>query len=324
MAPSHRRATLLNVSRTLGTQRPVIIEGRDVVKNYGPLAAVDNVDFSILDGEGFGFLGPNGAGKTSIMRMIQRLSPLSSGSIVVNGKTAGVDDRGIKAILGVAPQDESLDDDLTVLQNLTVYADYFDIPAKSGLKKAEELLAFFELNAKRGEKIRSLSGGMRRRLQIARALVNDPKILILDEPTTGLDPQARMVIWEKLDSLHQQGVTMILTTHYMEEAARLCGRVAIMDRGKIIALGHPARLVEERLGPMVAELRANDAMADTAEKTLKDLGVTFEKAGARYLIFNPPEGVGETLGRHGQVIVRASTLEDLFLRLTGRGLAGGA
>jgi lipooligosaccharide transport system ATP-binding protein len=306
------------------TQRPVIIEGKGVVKNYGSLVAVNNVDFSILDGEGFGFLGPNGAGKTSVMRMIQRLSPLTSGSIVVDGKTAGVDDRDIKAILGVAPQDESLDDDLTVLQNLTVYADYFGVPAAKALKKAEELLAFFELTAKRGEKIRSLSGGMRRRLLIARALVNDPKILILDEPTTGLDPQARMVIWEKLDGLHRQGVTMILTTHYMEEASRLCGRVAIMDMGKIIAQGHPARLVEERLGPMVAELHADDAMADTTKKELKGLGMAFEKTGSRYLIFNPPGAVAGTLGRYGAVTVRPSTLEDLFLRLTGRGLVEGA
>lgn len=306
------------------TGRPVIIEGRNVVKRYGSLVAVNDVDFSILDGEGFGFLGPNGAGKTSIMRMIQRLSPLSSGSIVVDGKTAGVDDRAIKAILGVAPQDESLDDDLTVLQNLTVYADYFGVPTKSALKKAEELLAFFELNAKRDEKIRSLSGGMRRRLLIARALVNDPKILILDEPTTGLDPQARMVIWEKLDSLHRQGVTMILTTHYMEEAVRLCGRVAIMDMGKIIALGHPASLVEKRLGPVAAELRANDATADTAEKTLKDIGMAFEKTGSRYLIFHPQDTALEKLRQLGTVTVRRPTLEDLFIHLTGRGLVGGA
>lgn len=304
------------------TGRPVIIEGKGVVKHYGPLVAVDNVDFSIMDGEGFGFLGPNGAGKTSVMRMIQRLSPLTSGSIMVDGKQAGVADREIKAILGVAPQDESLDDDLTVLQNLTVYADYFGIPPANAMKKAEELLEFFELTSKRGEKIRSLSGGMRRRLLIARALVNDPKILILDEPTTGLDPQARMVIWEKLDGLHRQGVTMILTTHYMEEASRLCGRVAIMDKGKIIAMGHPARLVEERLGPVAAELHADGAMADAAEKALRDLGVAFEKTGARYLIFNPPGGAAGALERYGKITLRPSTLEDLFLRLTGRGLTG--
>jgi lipooligosaccharide transport system ATP-binding protein len=308
----------------LETQRPVIIKGKGVVKNYGSLVAVNNVDFSILDGEGFGFLGPNGAGKTSIMRMIQRLSPLTSGSIVVDGKTAGVDDRNIKSILGVAPQDESLDDDLTVLQNLTVYADYFGVPTAKALKKAEELLEFFELTAKRGEKIRSLSGGMRRRLLIARALVNDPKILILDEPTTGLDPQARMVIWEKLDNLHRQGVTMILTTHYMEEATRLCGRVAIMDMGKIIALGHPASLVEERLGRVVAELHTKDGMADIAGKALKDLGTAFEKTGSRYLIFHPPDTTRQTLGRYGAITVRPPTLEDLFIHLTGRGLAGGA
>ncbi|MBF0293090.1 MAG: ABC transporter ATP-binding protein [Nitrospinae bacterium] len=303
--------------------RPVIVEGRNVVKRYGSLLAVNDVDFSILDGEGFGFLGPNGAGKTSVMRMIQRLSPLTSGSIVVDGKTAGVDDRNIKSILGVAPQDESLDDDLTVLQNLTVYADYFGIPSKSALDKAESLLNFFELNAKRDEKIRSLSGGMRRRLLIARALVNDPKILILDEPTTGLDPQARMVIWEKLESLHRQGVTLILTTHYMEEAARLCGRVAIMDMGKIIALGHPATLVEERLGSVAAELHTDEEMADTAGKAMKDLGVTFEKTGSRYLIFHPPDTALEKLKQLGTVTVRRPTLEDLFIHLTGRGLAGG-
>ena len=306
------------------TGRPVIVEGKNVVKRYGSLVAVNDVDFSILDGEGFGFLGPNGAGKTSIMRMIQRLSPLTSGSIVADGKTAGVDDRSIKSILGVAPQDESLDDDLTVLQNLTVYADYFGIPSKSALDKAQDLLAFFELNAKRDEKIRSLSGGMRRRLLIARALVNDPKILILDEPTTGLDPQARMVIWEKLENLHRQGVTMILTTHYMEEATRLCGRVAIMDMGKIIALGHPATLVEERLGSVAAELHTYEVMADTAGKAMKALGVAFVQTGSRYLIFHPPDTALEKLKELGTVTVRRPTLEDLFIHLTGRGLAGGA
>jgi lipooligosaccharide transport system ATP-binding protein len=302
------------------TKIPVIVEGKEVRKNYGPLIAVNGVDFSIYAGERFGFLGPNGAGKTSVMRMIQRLSPLAGGSITVDGMTAGVQDRQIKTILGVAPQEESLDTDLTVIQNLTVYASYFGVPNRAAVRKAEELLSFFELDSKRDAKIRALSGGMRRRLVIARAMVNDPKILILDEPTTGLDPQARIVIWDKLDSLNKQGVTMILTTHYMEEASRLCGRIAVMDKGRIIAQGHPATLVEERLGRAVAELHAVAGQEKAAEDAMIGSNLACEKAGSRYLIFNPPEEAEKIFGKYGEVTVRPPTLEDLFLRLTGKRL----
>ncbi|MDO8462076.1 MAG: ABC transporter ATP-binding protein [Deltaproteobacteria bacterium] len=224
---------------------PVIISASQIVKKFNGLtAAVDGVSFSIEKGKCFGFLGPNGAGKTTLMRMIYCFSPRSSGTMTVFGRDPLREPRSIKQRIGVAPQEDSLDPDLTVIQNLEMYARYFDIPKTVVQQRAERLLDFFQLKEKVRSKIDKLSGGMKRRLIIARALINEPELLVLDEPTTGLDPQARHAIWAKLEELKSQGVTLVLTTHYMEEAARLCDELVIMDLGKIIEKGSPAELVE--------------------------------------------------------------------------------
>ncbi len=245
------------VKTDLNTSQTTLVEGVQVVKKYGDFTAVNRVDFAVRRGECFGFLGPNGAGKTSVMKMIQCFLPITSGSITVDGYHVGKDDRKIKYITGVAPQDETLDTDLTVITNLTMYAEYFDIQKSKALDRALRLLKLFHLEERPDISVRALSGGMRRRLTIARALINEPKLLILDEPTTGLDPQARREIWRKLKSLKEEGVTMILTTHYMEEATRLCDRVAIMDEGEILMTGAPAKLIEENMGGEMSGDAAN-------------------------------------------------------------------
>ncbi|MBI4665549.1 MAG: ABC transporter ATP-binding protein [Nitrospinae bacterium] len=296
-----------------------LVAGGDVVKRYGPYAAVDGVSFSILRGECFGFLGPNGAGKTTLLKMIQCLAPLTSGRVTVDGMEAGQDDRKIKSIIGVAPQEDSLDPDLTVFQNLVIYAGYFDIPRRQAERKADELLKFFHLEEKRAEKIRVLSGGMRRRLVIARALVNDPKLLILDEPTTGLDPQARIVIWRKIENLKAEGVTMILTTHYMEEARRLCDRLAIMNMGKIMATGAPDALMRDHLGETVVEARPRPGMEDKLEPSLKRLGAAFVRAGDVYLVFKTaPGAIPAELAEASLISTRPASMEDLFMKIAGR------
>ncbi|MBI1910034.1 MAG: ABC transporter ATP-binding protein [Deltaproteobacteria bacterium] len=225
---------------------PSIISARQIVKNFGGLAAVDRVDFEIRSGVCFGFLGPNGAGKTTLMRMIDAASPRSGGDLLVFGEDPEKKAREIKKRIGVVPQEDSLDPDLTVIQNLLMYGRYFDLSSRLSQKRAGELLQFFQLEEKRKAPIDKLSGGMKRRLLIARALINEPELLILDEPTTGLDPQARHAIWDKLRELKGQGVTLILTTHYMEEASELCDRLVIMDHGKIIQEGSPSALIQNQ------------------------------------------------------------------------------
>jgi len=222
----------------------VVVSAKDVIKDYNSFRAVDGVSFKILGGECFGFLGPNGAGKTSIMRMIYCFMPPTSGSINVFGMDVYKDSSIIKSRIGVMPQDDNLDIDLSVFENLIVYARYFDIPKKISSSKAWQLLKFVEIEDKANVKIDSLSGGMKRRLLLARALINNPELLILDEPTVGLDPHSRHSVWKSLDELKFRGITLILTTHYMEEAERICDRVAIMDSGKIITIDSPARLME--------------------------------------------------------------------------------
>ncbi|MBI5815739.1 MAG: ABC transporter ATP-binding protein [Nitrospinae bacterium] len=307
----------------------VMVNGAGIVKKFGSFTAVAGVDFSVMRGECFGFLGPNGAGKTSVMRMIQCLSPIDEGSITVDGMAAGKDDREIKAILGVAPQEESLDPDLSVMKNLVVFAGYFDIPRKTAEDKARALLDFFHLTQWRNHKIRALSGGMRRRLVIARALINDPSILILDEPTTGLDPSARLVIWRKLAELKRSGVTMILTTHYMEEAMRLCGRVAIMRDGRIMLTGEPERLIHEQLGDAVTELVCREGFESAAEEAISRTGLRFERMENSFVIFGPADGeLDAIMARNGELgfvkTRRAPNLEDLFIKLTHKGHAGAA
>lgn len=225
-----------------------IITVKDLTKYYGDLKAVDNIDFEIAKGECFGFLGPNGAGKTTVMGIIYCFMPPSSGDVKVFGMDVNKNPGEIKARIGVMPQDDNLDPDFSVLENLIVYARYFDIPKKESSKTAWELLDFVELRQKADVNIKELSGGMKRRLLLARALVNNPELLILDEPTTGLDPHSRLSVWEKLRQLKTKGTTLILTTHYMEEAERLCDRVAIMDSGRIVIIDSPARLMKTHGG----------------------------------------------------------------------------
>lgn len=225
-----------------------IVTARSLVKEYGSFRAVDGIDFSIAKGECFGFLGPNGAGKTTVMRIIHCFLPPTSGEVRVFGREVTGEPSAIKACIGVMPQDNNLDPDLTVFENLIVYARYFDIPKRDSVPLAGELLDFVELREKAKAKIESLSGGMKHRLLLARALINTPELLILDEPTTGLDPHSRHAVWNKLNQLKEKGTTLILTTHYMEEAEQICDRVAIMDLGKIVTIDSPARLMETHGG----------------------------------------------------------------------------
>lgn len=227
------------------TEKTKIIEAKNLVKKYGELTAVDGISFHVNAGEFFGFLGPNGAGKTTTMKMIYGFSPVSQGELKIFGMSPQDDLRNIKRKIGVAPQDMSLDPDLTVIQNLQIFARYFDLTKEQTEKKCEELLNFFHLKEKATQPIDHLSGGMKRRLLVARALINDPEILILDEPTTGLDPQSRRVMWERLDDLKKKGVTILLTTHYMDEAEELCDRIVVIDYGKIIEEGNPKLLIQK-------------------------------------------------------------------------------
>jgi lipooligosaccharide transport system ATP-binding protein len=227
-----------------------VVAARGLTKRYGALCAVDAIDFGISKGECFGFLGPNGAGKTTVMGMIYCFLPPTAGQVKVFGIDVTEDPSSIKARIGVMPQDESLDPDLNVLENLIVYARYFDIPKRNSQPAARELLRFVEIEDKADAKIKDLSGGMKRRLLLARALINNPELLILDEPTVGLDPQSRHAVWEKMETLRANGVTLVLTTHYMEEAEKICDRVAIMNVGRIITIDTPVRLMNEHRGSL--------------------------------------------------------------------------
>jgi lipooligosaccharide transport system ATP-binding protein len=299
-----------------------IITASGLTKRYEDLTAVEGINFAVREGECFGFLGPNGAGKTTTMRMIQCVSPVTSGKLEVAGLSVTEDDRKIKSMLGVSPQETNLDADLTVRENLIVYSRYFDIPKDEAERRADELLAFFQLEGKRDTDIDKLSGGMKRRLLLARALVNRPRILILDEPTVGLDPQARHLIWGQLAKLKSQGSTIILTTHYMEEAEHLCDRIVIMDGGKILAEGHPKELVKQYLGESVVEVRNDPAV----QACLRGNGAIkeFEVIGEIILIStSEPQEVIDNLLRSCNVnaaSIRKASLEDVFLKLTGRSL----
>ena len=302
-----------------------IIRARGLVKRFGDLVAVDGIDFSVAQGECFGLLGPNGAGKTSTIRMISCVSPPSGGELLVNGMEVAKDPRRIKATLGVVPQEENLDPDLTVWQNLIVFSRYFDIPSPEARRRAEEVLDLFQLADRRNEIVDNLSGGMKRRLIIARALINQPRILVLDEPTTGLDPQARHMVWQKLRLLRAQGITMLLTTHYMEEAAHLCDRLVIMHLGRILAEGAPARLIDVHVGPQVLELRlAGDGRAAALDLLRRVEGLKLEEVEDVLHAFGAAqdwEPLLRQLAAFGDgVRLRPTTLEDVFLQLTGRGL----
>ena len=298
-----------------------VIVAEQLTKKFEDLTAVDGISFTIHEGECFGFLGPNGAGKTTTIRMIQCVSPVTSGKLSVLDMDVNKDQRRIKALVGVAPQEDNLDPDFSVLRNLIVHARYFGIDRAVAEKKARELLDFMQLTEKADVMIPKISGGMKRRLVMARALMNEPRLLILDEPTTGLDPQARHVIWDKIRELKKKGVTVIITTHYMDEAQQLCDRLVIMEKGKILVEGGPQQLIESQVGRGVVEVVNPD---QGVEEVLRSNGWALEKGSDRIFIYtNERRMVREKVQRdlpNANVIARDATLEDVFLRLTGRGL----
>jgi lipooligosaccharide transport system ATP-binding protein len=303
-----------------------IIIARSLTKRYGALTAVDGISFSVRRGECFGFLGPNGAGKTTTIRMITCVSPVTDGSLAVDGMHVQLDPRAIKTILGVVPQDDNLDPELTVRQNLRAYARYFDLPRQAVEARIDEVLDLFQLAEKQKDRIESLSGGLKRRLTVARGLMNSPKILVLDEPTTGLDPQARHLVWQTLRKLRARGVTMLLTTHYMEEAANLCDRLVVLDGGRIIAEGTPHELIGRYAGQDVVEVQPTlEEKAAVLAYLEGQKGLTVEEGGDIIYIYSTGENGFNAAGLRNvaqRVSYRSANLEDVFLKLTGRGLAG--
>ncbi|WP_019869080.1 ABC transporter ATP-binding protein [Salinispora oceanensis] len=302
-----------------------LIQARGLVKRFGSFTAVDAIDVAVRAGEAFGFLGPNGAGKSSTMRMIGCVSPPSGGELRILGMDPVRDGPAIRARLGVCPQLDTLDPELTVRENLVTYARYFGIPRRVARLRAAELLDFVQLSERADSKVEPLSGGMKRRLTIARALVNEPEIVLLDEPTTGLDPQARHLVWERLFQLKQQGVTLVLTTHYMDEAEQLCDRLVVMDGGRIVAEGSPRVLIEQHSTREVVELRFAGESQEPFASKLDQLGERVEVLPDRILLYVPDGDAAvaqvTALGLHPiNVLVRRSGLEDVFLHLTGRTL----
>jgi len=300
----------------------ILIEAENLTKKFGNLVAVDNINFSVFKGECFGFLGPNGAGKTTTMKMVHCVLPLTVGRLTVASMDVTTHAREIKKMIGVAPQEDNLDPDFTVFHNLIVFARYFDIPKAEAQKRTNELLKFVQLEEKRKVIIDQLSAGMKRRLILARALINEPQILILDEPTTGLDPQARHLIWDKIRSLQKQGVTIVLTTHYMEEAAQLCDRTVIMDNGKIIEEGKPNELIKKHVGEEVLEVAHDEAVLKFLRSAFPD--ARLEVLSDRIQVFtNQPRGLfANILNKFSfkAAMIRDANLEDVFLKLTGRRL----
>lgn len=303
----------------------VVIEARGLRKSYKDFEAVKGIDFQVYRQECFGLLGPNGAGKSSTIRMLHCFSPITSGQLSVLGLRVDQQPRKIKEQLGVVSQDDNLDPDLTVVENLLVYARYFNIPKKEALQRAEEALDLFQLTEKRHNKIDELSGGMKRRLVIARSLINKPKLIILDEPTTGLDPAARQLVWQKMRYLRDNGMTLVLTTHYMEEAAQLCDRLVIMNEGKILAEGRPFDLVHKMVGYEVIELRSEEAASLEIAKLVGNRPIYTEEAGDTFYLFSREAQAFDNfhLPELNFRLRRKATLEDVFLHLTGRGLNEG-
>ena len=297
-----------------------VIVAEDLTKQFGEFVAVDRVNFTVKEGEVFGFLGPNGAGKTTTMKMIQCVTPKTAGTLTVFGMEVSTHQREIKKLLGVVPQENNLDPDFTVRENLLVYSRYFDMPRATAERIIDELLDFVQLRPKEDTLIEQLSGGMKRRLILARALINSPRLLILDEPTIGLDPQARHLIWDKIKNLQSQGITLVLTTHYLEEAARLCDRLVIMDYGKILVQGKPDELVKEYVGSDIVEAENDPKVLSCLERN----ATSYEVVGGRVRIYtNNPQEMTYALLKEcelGQVTARAATLEDVFLKLTGKKL----
>jgi lipooligosaccharide transport system ATP-binding protein len=302
-----------------------LVQARGLTKRFGDFTAVDAVDFDIQEGEAFGFLGPNGAGKTSTMKMITTVSPITEGKLSVFGVDPMTNGRAIRQRIGVVPQEDNLDLELTVSENLYIYGRYHDMRKADINTRIEELLDFAQLSERKDSQVEPLSGGMKRRLTIARALINDPDLIILDEPTTGLDPQARHLLWDRLYRLKREGATLIITTHYMDEAEQLCDRLVVMDQGKIVAEGSPRQLIQRYAPREVVELRFSDGDKDEAVLKMDGLASRSEVLADRILLYTDDAEDTQT-GLHSrginpeQVLVRRSTLEDVFLRLTGRGL----
>jgi lipooligosaccharide transport system ATP-binding protein len=302
-----------------------LITATGLTKHFNGTIAVDGIDFHVDPGESFGFLGPNGAGKTSAMRMIGAVSPITAGELSVLGLDPRTEGPELRSKLGVVPQEDNLDQELTVTENLFMYGRYFGLKKPVIEERIKELLDFAQLTEKADAKVEALSGGMKRRLTIARGLINEPEMLILDEPTTGLDPQARHVLWDRLYRLKQQGVTLLITTHYMDEAEQLCDRLVIMDKGKIVGEGSPRLLIEQHSRPEVVELRFPVGVLEEIADRLDGLAPRVEVLADRALLYtDDADATVEKTHAEGldpeTVLVRRSTLEDVFLKLTGRTL----
>ena len=302
-----------------------MIRARGLRKSFGDVEAVSGIDVDVSRGEAFGFLGPNGAGKSSTMRMVAAVSPVTGGELRILGLDPATDGPEIRSRIGVCPQEDTLDNELNVHDNLYIYGRYFGIPRAEVRRRCDELLEFVQLTEKARAKVEDLSGGMKRRLTIARSLVNRPEVLLLDEPTTGLDPQARHVVWDRLFRLKQQGVTLVLTTHYMDEAEQLCDRLVVMDGGRIVAEGSPLQLIKEHSTREVAELRFGIGEHEAVAPRIADLAERVEVLPDRILLYAADgEAAIAAVHRRGlepvTSLVRRSSLEDVFLRLTGRTL----
>ena len=303
-----------------------LIVARSLVKRFGEFTAVDGIDVEVRRGEAFGFLGPNGAGKSSTMRMIGCVSPPTAGTLHLFGLDAATHGAAIRARIGVVPQLDTLDTELSVQENLWIYGRFFDLPRAEAKRRAAELLEFAQLTDRAGSIVDNLSGGMKRRLSIARSLINEPELLLLDEPTTGLDPQARHVLWDRLYRLKQQGVTLVLTTHYMDEAEQLCDRLVVMDQGRIVAEGSPRELIDRYSTREVLELRFPAGENEAASPLLEGIGERQELLPDRVLVY-AADGEAALAEAHHRglapesALVRRSSLEDVFLLLTGRSLA---
>ena len=302
-----------------------LVSARRLLKRFGTFTAVDGIDFDVQQGEAFGFLGPNGAGKSSTMKMIGAVSPITDGELSVLGMDPEEHGPAIRARLGVVPQDDNLDQELTVEENLMIYGRYFDLPRKVISQRIDELLDFSQLTTRRKDRVEPLSGGMKRRLTIARGLINEPDLMLLDEPTTGLDPQARQVLWDRLYALKKDGVTLIITTHYMDEAEQLCDRLVIMDHGKIVAEGSPQGLIDEHTTREVLELRFPAGSTPPDQSRFDGIAKRTETLRNRVVLYTDDadrtaSAVSERDIVPESTLVRRSTLEDVFLTLTGRSL----
>ena len=303
------------------SEQRAIIRVEDLRKSFGGIQAVDGISFEVRKGESFGILGPNGAGKTTTIRMVYGFSPKSSGVLQVFGLDIEREWRGIRSRIGVCQQENNLDPDLTVRENLEVFARYFSVPKRTARERAEELLRFVSLEHRQNDKVEELSGGMMRRLVMARALINQPELLILDEPTTGLDPQARHQVWQRLEELKARGLTILITTHYMDEASRLCDRLVIVDHGRILVEGRPLELIHRYVGREVVEVAFP---SEELRRFIRSKELEHEDLGNRLIVYSRDGGdIYHQISRHycqEGCNLRLASLEDVFLKLTGRGL----